>query len=191
MNERVLVLLAVLAGLAGCTPTSGVITDVSGTTDLQVGATVPDVEYESREGNHASFDAVRQPVTIVAFVAPEGERCCWLNPQIVNFADQFSSLPVTVAQFSLPTSRCPHGPGCVEVCNLREGRVISLCDADRLAWRAYGQPAPGSLILIGKDDKVLMTGSLSNPQPILTEAERLGQIERELTPEADRLDLYL
>lgn len=190
MTGRILTLLIGLVALAGCAPTSGVITKVSGTTGLQVGSIAPDVQYESLEGKEASFNRTRQPVAIVAFVAPQGAACCWLDPGVINIADQLWELPVTVAQFSLPTKECPHGPGCVEVCNLRKGRVMSLCDAQRLAWNAYGKPAPDTLILVGTDNKVLAKGSLDDPKTVVDEAMRLGQIERDRRPGYDRFDIY-
>ncbi|MCL5278350.1 MAG: hypothetical protein M1376_00390 [Planctomycetes bacterium] len=137
--------MAALIGLAGCAPTSGVITGTS-TPAWYAGAVAPDVQYKSLEGKQASFNKIRQPVAIVAFVAPPGTACCWLEPTVVNLAGQLWDLPMTVAQFSEPTSKCPHGAGCVEVCNLHKGAVMSLCDAQKLAWKAYDKPAPETLI---------------------------------------------
>jgi hypothetical protein len=192
MTGRVFILLIALLGLAGCVPTSGVVTETSGTTGAQIGSLVPDVEYKSLEGKQASFNKARQPVAVVAFVAPQGAACCSLDPRVVNLADQFWDLPVTVAQFSLPTSKCPHGPGCTEACNLRQGRVMSLCDAQRLAWNAYGKPAPGTLLLVGPDNKIMAKGSLRDPGAVVDEAMRLGQIEKERLrgPGGERLGIY-
>ena len=114
-----------------------------------------------------------------------------MEPKLVNLADQLWDLPVTVAQFSLPAGRCPHGAGCVEVCNLRQGRVMSLCDAQKLAWKAYGKPAPGTLILIGSDDKFVAKAPLSNPRAVVEEAKRLGQIEKDRPGlGGERRDIY-
>jgi hypothetical protein len=189
MIGRILILLTALIGFAGCTPTSGVITGTS-TPAWYAGTIAPDVQYQSLEGKQASFNKVRQPVAIVAFVAPPGTACCWLEPAVVNLAGQLWDLPVTVAQFSLPTSKCPHGAGCVEVCNLHKGGVMSLCDAQKLAWKAYGKPAPGTLILIGPDNKMVAKGSLSNPKPIMDEAQRLGEREKTRGPGGERLGIY-
>jgi hypothetical protein len=187
MAGRYLILSIALIGVAGCAPTSGVITGTS-TPAWYAGTIAPDVEYKSLEGKQASFNKVRQPIAVVAFVAPEGANCCWLEPGVVNLANQFWELPVTVAEFSEPTDKCPHGPGCVEACNLRQGRVMSLCDAQRLAWKAYGKPAPGTLILLGPDNKMLAKGSLSDPKPIVDEARRLA--ERQPGPGGERLGIY-
>jgi hypothetical protein len=192
MKRRLLTPLIALLGLSGCTPTSGVITETSGTTRLHIGATVPNVEYQSREGKQASFDEVRQPVAVVAFVAPQGPACCSLDPQVIDVADQLWDLPVTVAQFSLPTSKCPHGPGCVEACSLRKGRVMSLCDAQRRAWNAYGKPAPGTLILVDPDSRVMAQGLLRAPETVVAAARKLGEMVREKQgePGGERLEIY-
>jgi hypothetical protein len=178
MTGRILVLLTALLAWAGCASPSGVITGTSAPAQ-SAGAVAPEVEYRSMQGGQAFFNQVRQPVTIVAFVAPPGAACCWLDPEVFNLAAQFWDLPVTVAQFSEPTSKCPHGAGCTEACHVHEGSVMSLCDAQRLAWHAYGQPTPGTLFLLGPDNQILMKGSLSNPRAIVNEAKRLGQMEKE------------
>jgi hypothetical protein len=179
MVGRVLTLSIVLMVLAGCMPTSGVVTETSGTTGAQIGSVAPDVEYKSMEGKQANFRKARAPIAVIAFVAPAGTACCALDPRVVNIADRVWDLPVTVAQFSLPTSQCPHGPGCVEVCNLRKGHVMALCDAQRLAWNAYGKPAPGTLILIGSDNRIVAKASLSDPKTLVDQARKLGQVEKD------------
>ncbi len=191
MTGRRVALLIVLLGLAGCASPSGVVTGTS-TPAWYAGTVAPDVEYRSLQGRQTSFNKIRQPVAVVAFVTPPGATCCWLDPTVVNMADQLWDLPVTVAQFSEPTSQCPHGAGCTEVCNLRQGRVMSLCDAQQLAWRAYGKPAPGTLILIGPDNKILSKGTLNDPRVIVNEARRIGQTEKERLrgPGGERLKIY-
>jgi hypothetical protein len=192
MIGRTLAGLIALIAVAGCTPMSGVVTKASGTSGLQIGSVVPDVQYESMAGKQTSFDKARQAVAVIAFVAPQGAACCSLDPKVINIADRLWDVPVTVAEFSLPTSKCPHGPGCVEACNLRKGRVMSLCDAGRLAWNAYGKPAPGTLVLVGPNNRVVVKASLSDPGAVVDEARKLGQaqIKEQRGPGGGRLDIY-
>jgi len=56
---------------------------------------------------------------------------------------------------------------------------MSFCDAQKLAWRAYGKPAPGTLILIGPENKIVAKASLSNPRAVVDEAKRFGEIEKD------------
>jgi len=182
-TQTSLVVFAALAGLVGCAPTSGTITGVSGP---QIGPVVPDIQYLSAEGKKGDFDRIRYGLALVVFSPPEGARCCSLDPKVVNLSDQVWNLPVTVAQVSLPNGKRPHGEGCLEGCNHRNERVVTLCDANSVAWNAYGRPTPGSVILIGPGNKVLMTGTLDHPGDILSEARRLGLDEQERT-RGDRL----
>ena len=185
MYARMITSLVAMVGmvaLVGCIPTSGMVTGVSGP---ELGSMAPDVQYVSSKGEQGDFNKARLSIAVIVFSAPEAANCCWVDPKVVNVADQLWGLPVTVAQFSLPKGKCAHGQGCVEVCNLHKNRLISLCDAKRIAWNAYARPVPGSLILIGPDNKILMNGSLSNPNVVVDEAKRLGKVEKEKNRTAD------
>jgi hypothetical protein len=171
-----LVVVVALAGLVGCMPDSGTIIGVSGP---QIGPVVPDIQYRSAEGTKGNFNSIRHSLALVVFSPPEGARYCSLDPKVVNLSDHLWNLPVTVAQISLPNGKCPHGQGCLEAGNLRNRGLVTLYDANCVAWNAYGQPTPGSVIMIGPGNKVLMTGSLDHPRDILSEARRLGQEEQE------------
>lgn len=181
MTARILTLLGVAIGLAGCAPTSGVITLAVGRSP----ATVADIQYVSADGRETSFNQVRYSTTIVAFSSTEGANCCAIDPRVVQIADQVWELPVTVAQISIPNGKCPHGSGCVEACNLREGGLMSLCDADRLAWEVYGQPVSGKLFLINAQSEVLMTGDISDPKAVV---EGARTVARSFDQRRDRLD---
>ena len=178
-----LVVVAALVGLVGCGPTSGTIIGVS---DPRIGPVAPDIQYLSADGEKGDFDMIRYGLALVAFSPPEGDRCCSPDPKVVDLSDKVWNLPVTVAQVSLPNGKCHHGQGCSEAGKLRNQRVVTLYDANSVAWNAYGRPAPGSVILIGPGNKVLMTGSLDHPRDVLSEARRLGLDEQERT-RGDRL----
>jgi hypothetical protein len=189
MTGRILIVSIALITVAGCASTSGVVTGTS-VPAWYAGTVAPDVEYKAMDGKQTSFHKARQPIAIVAFVAPEGASCCWLDPKIINLANQLWDLPVTVAEFSEPTGQCSHGPRCVEVCNLHKGGVMSLYDAQKLAWKAYGKPPAGTLILIRSDNNIVATGSLSDPDLIVAQAKQLGQKQKESMPGGDRLGIY-
>jgi len=155
-------------------PDSGTITGVSGP---QIGPVAPDIYYLSAEGKKGDFNRIRYGLALVAFSPPDDARCCSLDPKVVNLSDELWNLPVTVAQVSLPNGKCPHGQGCLEAGSVCNKRLVTFCDANSVAWNAYGRPTPGSVILIGPGNKVLMTGSLDHPRNVLSEARRLGQEE--------------
>jgi peroxiredoxin len=183
---RLISLTTIVMLVAGCAPRSGVVTGAG----PAVGSAAPDVQYISQDGQASSLHAVRSPVTVVAFVQAEGSACCWLEPRVVELSDRLDDLPVTVAQFALPEGDCPHGQACVETCNLRDGELIALCDAQRLAWNAYGRPKPSTLILIGPDKQVMLTGSLDEPAPIMAAARELGEQQKQSRPIGDRREIY-
>ena len=158
--------------LAGCSvaPTAGVIGP-----GMQVGASPTDIPFTGPEGRQTTFEKVRWPVSLVAFVSPPGETCCWINPKLVELSDNFADLPITVAQISEPTGKCPHGAGCVQACNLRQGRLVALCDPDRIAWKAYNQPQSGSVFLIDRSGKVVATGNVDALTAIADQARKMGK----------------
>lgn len=184
MHARSLILLvpaALTAALiVGCASTSGVVTDAHARQVWAAGpegAEAPTVKYTGTDGRQYDFHQVRHPVTLVVFSAPAGSNCCWLDPRVVSMWDRLRNLPVTVAQFSMPTEKCPHGPGCVEGCNIGKGGLVTFCDPQRIAWKAYGRPELGDVILLGSGNKILMKGSLNDSAAIMAEAERLGKDE--------------
>ena len=171
-----LFVVAVLSALAGCAPTAGTITGVSG---QMVGAVAPDVQFTSPQGKTGEFSSVRYGLAVLAFSSNHGEKCCQLDPRVRDLSEKLWSLPVTVAQVSLPDQKCPHGPKCAAA--FTDKRIITLWDVDRIAWKAYGQPAPGSVILLGPGNMVILTGSLDDPADILNEARALALDEQERT----------
>ncbi len=164
--KRVIVMLSLaVLTLTGCGAVSGVVTGASGS---RVDSLTPDIRYITADGRAGSFDWARFPIAVVAFTAPEG-----LDPTMVHLADQLADLPVTVAQFSLPSE---HG---LEAGPVGKSGMIVLYDTQRIAWNAYGRPEVGALMLIGENGRILMTGSLRDPSPVLQEARRLGEIEKQ------------
>ena len=193
MHARTITLLgaAVCAALlAGCAERSGVATEASPPQVWAAGPEVPDIQYTARDGQTRDFNKVRYPVTLVAFSAPQGSNCCWLDPRVAKIWDDLRNLPVTMAQFSLPTSRCPHGPGCVEGCNLHKGRLMTICDSHRVAWKAFGRPDPGSLILIERGGRIVKIGTLDHPKSIVAEALKLGRQEAKQYGPGEAFELY-
>lgn len=159
--------------LAGCAsgPRSGMIEWQKGSSK---GSLATDIPFTSMDGKQTTFKKISQPIAILAFTSTTGATCCRLMPQLVTLADRFKDSPITVAQISLPSSKCSHGPGCTEVCNVNDARLVSLCDVDRIAWKAYGRPKPGTLILIGENGKIAATGSMKNLKSIANEARKMG-----------------
>jgi hypothetical protein len=167
---------AAMLVLVGCAsnelqPISGVV-DFS--KDYPVGTRAPDIPFISTDGKQTSFNKVSQSIAIVAFTSTPGEACCRFVPELVALAHRLRNEPITVAQISLPTTKCSHGPGCAEYCNINDTRLVSLCDADRIAWKAYGQLKPNTVVLIGENNRIAAIEDLENLDSIVHKAQRMA-----------------
>jgi hypothetical protein len=191
MKTKVIVVLlaTALVWASGCTPAprSGTV-GWEGT--MPAGSLAKDIPFTASDGTETTFHKVRGPIAIIAFVSPPPDQCCWISPQLVNLTNRFEGLPVSVAQFSLPTPKCPHGPGCTEMCRLGKTQLFSFCDTDRIAWKAYGEPKLGTVILIDQSDKVIATGSLGNLAPVADKAYEMGKRLHESEPQMIYRHMY-
>jgi hypothetical protein len=173
MNKLLITLLAVVLVVCGCTPAPR-----SGSVGWE-GKVPPglakDIPFTASDGTQTTFHKVRAPIAVMAFVNEPPDQCCWMSPKLLNLTDRFEGLPVSVAQISEPTAKCPHGPGCMELCRLGKTRLFSFCDSDHIAWKAYGEPKSGTVLLIDQKDHVVMTGSLDDLKPLADKAYEMGQ----------------
>jgi hypothetical protein len=162
--------------LSGCAteqgPVAGIIAEP---TELSVGRPIPNFPIATADGEQTSFNELREPIAIVAFVSSSGPQCCRLNPKLVSLAGNLRNRNITVAQISEPTERCPHGPGCIATCNLKDPHLVSLCDAEGIAWNAYRRPKPNTVILIDRRGYVAAVSSLTNLEAVLGKARRLAE----------------
>lgn len=179
MNARGFLLSAIAAVVlvAGCAgvPQAGV---VGGEGGPSLGFVPKDIPFTAIDGRQTTFEKVRQPIAILGFTASPGAQCCWLSPEMTALSRRLWQYPVTVAQISLPTSPCPHGPGCIEACRLGKAQLMSLCDAERTAWKAYGKPAIGTVILIDENGEIVATAMVTDMDALARKAEVLGEKAR-------------
>lgn len=165
-----------LAALAGCSadrPSGGMVTTPR-EGGLGLGSIAPDIPFTDEQGRPTSLNAIRQPITIIGFTEAPGEVCCRVDPELIRLASRYIGRPVTVVQVSLPTSQCPHGPGCVEACNVPELHLVTLCDPQRTAWNIYGRPEANTAYLIDDFGRLAVYVPLSSPQPLVAQADQLS-----------------
>ena len=165
------VMMMVLVGCTTSKLTSGV---VGWHKEFTAGSFAPDIPFISKDGKQTTFHNVRQPIAFLAFIDPDDGECCSLRPELISLSKQFRVLPITVVQISLPTKKCPHGSGCMEVGNLDKADMVMLCDPYRIAWRAYGQPKPNTVILVDKNNKLIDIGSFDNLKALVNKAEQMA-----------------
>jgi hypothetical protein len=189
MKTALIIVVSAMILAGGCTPAprAGV---VGWEGAMPTGSLAKDIPFTAIDGTKTTFHKVRGPIAILAFVSPPADQCCWISPELLNLSNRFEGLPISIAQISLPTAKCSHGPGCTEMCRLGKTRLFSFCDSDRIAWKAYGQPKPGTVILIDQADKVVATGSLDNLTAVADKANEKGQRLRESDPDMVYRNMY-
>jgi len=172
-SKIIIMMLGVLViALAGCAngPHSGV---VGWNKDFSSGSLAPDLPLTLAEGKEIRFSKIRRSFAILAFTSPPSQKCCSLRPDLVELANRFRNLPITVAQISLPTTECPYGPGCSASCSIIDDNLVTLCDSARIAWKAYNQPKPNTVIFVDKNDKIVDIQSINNLETLADKAETM------------------
>jgi peroxiredoxin len=175
MKVRINILaLALTVVVAGCAtkPISGVVG--WGQSKFSVGSFAPDIPFTSNDGKQTTFHEERKPVAILAFVSPPAKECCSPSQDLLSLTKRYKVLPVEVAQVSVPTGKCPHEGSCTGFRNLGKTDLLLLCDKDRIAWNAYGQPSPGTAILIDNDSRIMQIGSIQDLSVLADKAEELA-----------------
>jgi peroxiredoxin len=175
MKVKIYILALVLTvAVTGCAtkPISGVVG--WGQDKFSVGSFAPDIPFTSSDGKQTTFHEERKPVAILAFVNSPAEKCCSPSQDLLSLTKRFKVLPVKVVQVSVPTDKCPHKESCTGFRNLGKTDLLLLCDTERMAWNAYGQPSPGTAILIDNDSRVTQIESIQELPVLADKAEELA-----------------
>ncbi|TKJ33523.1 MAG: hypothetical protein CEE38_20395 [Planctomycetes bacterium B3_Pla] len=184
IKARVIVpiVTAAMLGLVGCTTESAQVGGVvKFNNDFPVGQYAPDIPFTSIDGEETTFDRIRQPIAVVAFTNVSSETCCPPSPALVNLASRLEYLPVTVAQVHLPTSEHPNRP---EHYSLNKEGIVTLYDAQRIAWRGFGSPKPGTVLLIDDNGRIVgLNRELDNLKHLTAKAQLLGEAVEEADAE--------
>ncbi len=185
MISTIVLTLAALA-VIGCEPPDNLprAYQVGYGNGLPIGAFSPNLPLITTQGEQTLFGRVAGPIMVVVFLAPTGPECCQIKPELVELAKDFQYGYVSVVQVSLPTSLCPHGPGCVEVCSMFDKHLILLCDKDTIAWNQYWQPEPGTVFLVDADNIIVDVDTFQNLETIENKARRLSDKIRDEYEEA-------
>jgi hypothetical protein len=184
-----LVLAAALVAIAGCNPSPR--TGAVGWQGMPIGSQGKDIPFTASDGTQTTFHKVRAPIAVVAFVQMPGDQCCWISPRLMQLTQRYQDLPISVAEISEPTAQCPHGPGCMELCRLSQTRLFAFCDPDKIAWNAYNNPAPGTVLLLDQRDKVVEVAKLSDLKVLADKAYDLGTQLRASDPDKIRRAMWM
>jgi hypothetical protein len=189
MSKVAISALVIALVLAGCTPAPRT-GSVGWEGTIFAGAEARDIPFTASDGTKTTFHKVRGPIAVIAFVSPPPDQCCWISPKLLNLVNEYRELPISVAEISAPQPKCPHGPGCMEMCRLGKTQLFAFCDSDRIAWKAYGNPKPGTVIVIDQRDRIVAVGSLDNLKPAADEAYRLGKRLHDQQPDIIYRNMY-
>lgn len=150
--------------LVGCRSEETVTTGNISATGMQpgwsgggskVGLEAPSLKFVDSKGKTRSIDSRAGWVTVMAFVEAEGNECCLLSPALTTMANTLWDQPVRFLQISEPKTACPHsGEDFMETSHVESLHLMSLCDSAHRAHRAYGQPASGTVFIIGGEGRV-------------------------------------
>ncbi len=165
------IVAAAMLGLMGCAtesaPVGGVVELSS---DFPVGQYAPDIPFTSVDGEETTFDRVRQPIAIVAFTGASSEAP---SPALASLASRFEDLPITVAQVHLAGSGQANG---LERDSLDREGLVTLYDGQHIAWRGFGSPNPGTVMLIDDNNRIVCVNRESDGlKRLVARAQRLGE----------------
>jgi hypothetical protein len=173
------VFMAAMLFIAGCTSESVLVGTVIPSDGLEPElkapvVRVPDIAFTTNTGKRTSLSKVSKAIEIVAFTTHGDAKCGALEPPVLALLNQLDHLSITVVQVSVPTEKCSYAADCMPVAAPRV-RFVTLCDDDRIAWKAYGEPSPNTVFLIGETRRVESVANLDNLSAFSWDAERLGQ----------------
>jgi hypothetical protein len=149
-------------------------------TDVTIGGMAPEIYFRGMDGTEKTLSQVRQPVTIIGFVAPSEGACDRADDRLAGISRRFWNLPVSVVQISEPTAKCPHGPGCVQTSGPGKHQVIEICDPNRTAWAGFGHPTDDTLFLLDANGEIVQTSSVNASDALVREAQKMAYENLEL-----------
>lgn len=177
MKRHAIILAAVCFVLGGCsqyTSKTGVVI-ASPKFQPMTETHAPIIPLVLSSGKETSLRKVSGPLCIVAFVKPPAGQPGFLDPRLVWLNNKLEVEVASVTQIAIPTKDCPLDENFCDICPKPPGLMIQLADPQLVAWNAFGDPADGSIFLIDNHWKIIMTGKISDLDPVLQKARQTAQ----------------
>ena len=173
---------AAAVAAAGCQQRmqTGVVVDDPTVRQIQAPYAV-ELAVRSFQGKKARLRSVVRGTYVVAFVQPEGEACCEVNPAVNSLARELADSEVDVVQITLPTEQCPLEHD-LHDCPTPASNLLRFYDPGRVAWAAYRHPAAGAIFLVGPDNRVERVAALDYPDELISQARELARARRVISP---------
>jgi hypothetical protein len=159
----------------GCAdPTRNGVVVSEGQLVLGRGNRAPVIPIRRPDGKIVRLGDAAYPFFVVGFVQPRGDDACRLSPRLLNLNKSLEIDAISLVQVTLPTKLAPLlvEPG---ECPDPPWNMIRLLDPDELAWSAFGEPEPGTLLLIDRFGYIVARGHLDDPDYILWRARELQE----------------
>lgn len=194
MRSTIIVLFLAAGLLAGCQVAApgGIVT--SGTVapgwekGPAVGLKAPQIRFIGADGKERPLRVAADWISVMGFVESKGKECCLLSPALTEAASRYWNKPVRVVQVSLPTAKCPHGPGCFESCHVRPLHLMALCDSDQTAHNAFGSPKDQALLVIDGYGKVVRATTVDKVGDVFAQVDELAkEAEKKQVPDYNGL----
>lgn len=141
-----------------------------------------DLTVQGFEGKTASLRDVVRGAYVVAFVQPEGQACCEVNPAVNSMARELADSDVDVVQITLPTEQCPLEGHDLRDCPKPPSNLLRFYDAGRVAWAAYRHPAAGTIYLVGPDNRIERVATLDYPDELVGQARDIARARTVISP---------
>lgn len=138
-----------------------------------------DLAFKTADGREMRLSQTTYPLMFVGFISPPTETCCFLDSRLTELSTDFMFSPASIVQMSLPTADCPHGAGCFEVCSLPKIHMMALCDAQKIAWKQYGQPKAGTVFLVHRG-RIIDKASIDNLDTLRQKATDMINAEAQM-----------
>jgi hypothetical protein len=189
MKAFTVIALTVCLVAFGCSPSpqSGAVQRVYSAAP----GVMPDVSYVADNGTVGSFEKAREPIAVVAFVAPQGPACCAVDQRLVDLTRRFGALPISVVAVLEPNPNCPQGPGCVPPCNLGHTKMMTLCDVHGQLRSSLGQPQDGAVLLLDSRSRIIGAGTLDDLSGIDRQARDQAYQVEDRSYNQDRIDICI
>lgn len=181
--------LTLLAILVGCDPTpSGVVVRSNAAWPFRYAEFTPEIFIERPDGQEVRLDKIAGPFYVLAFITPPPGQPCEIDPAVQKIADALYLDSTDVIQITLPTDACPLDADSRSACRPPERNLKRFFDPERIAWKAFYEPLPGTVQII--DRRFILSiqdssGHIGDPQKII---DRAHQIQQDF--EADQRQLF-
>lgn len=137
----------------------------------------PRISVERPDGSEIKLNKVGGPFFIVGFISPPGKDPGYISPAIQKIADSLWLDSIDVIQITLPTRNCPLKARSIVACPPPTRNLHRFFDPKQIAWRAFNEPKPGTLLLINRRNLMPIIDTRGTVEDSSWLVHRSGQLQ--------------